>query len=189
MIRSFIAIDLTSEIRTDINQIMNGLRKGSNLPIRWTSAENIHITLKFLGEIDENQAMLVKQTLPVLLERIIPFKIEIGELGAFPKPERPKVIWIGSKFDPTGIELQRSIELKLSQLGFEKEERRFSPHLTLGRIANYASSGDLAAISQLIRNSSIGNIGTILVDAIHLFRSDLHPSGARYSKIASFSFK
>ncbi len=186
MIRAFFAIDLSIEIRSAIQQILIDFKKNSRLPIRWSPVENIHITLKFLGDVTESQVMLLEQNLPGLLAKTSQFPVEVGKLGAFPKLDQPRVIWIGCRFTDAGMQMQRSLEEALFELGFQKDERRFSPHLTLGRVANHAQSSDLAAISQLIRQKQIGSLGTINANDIHLFRSDLTPTGAKYRILRSF---
>jgi len=104
-------------------------------------------------------------------------------MGAFPKIRRPRVIWIGVESPPELLALQRSIEARTTRVGYPPDEREFSPHLTLGRVSRTASPSDVRKIGEILSASPIGFLGVARVQAVHLFKSDLQPSGAIYSKM------
>ena len=134
-IRCFIAIHLTSEVQKLIADYILKLKNYSG-DVRWVRADNIHLTLKFLGEISSSKVEEVKQSLYPLSGQFSPFNLTISGSGCFPGKKRPRVFWLGmeqGKENPL-IAIHQWLENQLQKLNFEKEERRFSPHLTLGRV-------------------------------------------------------
>ena len=110
------------------------------------------------------------------------FEIEFGGLGAFPNPKRPRVIWIGIQA-PAGLEaLQHGIEAAAATLGYPGEKRPFSPHLTIGRVKQNAGSAGMQKIRTALEETKVGSLGTAQVTAVHLFKSDLKPTGAVYTQ-------
>ena len=113
------------------------------------------------------------------------FDIKIGGLGAFPTLRRPRVVWIGVEAPPTLAGLQKSIEAETIRLGYSPEDKPFSPHLTLARIAHNATPDEINLVGEALMKAPSGEIGTIRVDAVRLFRSDLRPGGAVYTQLFS----
>ena len=132
--RTFIAIELSGEIKNSLAQIESHL-KYSGADVKWVSPDNIHLTLKFLGEISEEKCEKVKAALDEVAKTSAPFEISIKDIGAFPKLESPRVIWVGlDKGAKEATELAKKIDLSLSKLGFQEETRPFAAHLTVGRV-------------------------------------------------------
>jgi len=186
VIRAFIAIELSSEIHHRLDQVSKQLKDQLvNMPIRWVPGQNIHLTLKFLGDVSiANLDMLTK-----ILESTVSihhsFEISAGGLGAFPKIHQPRVIWIGLEVPPELIAIQHSLELETARVGYPREERPFSPHLTLGRVSRNVSVVETQAIARALEATKVGFLGVTRVMAINLFRSDLNPDGAVYTSIYS----
>ena len=112
-----------------------------------------------------------------------------GGLGAFPNPKRPRVIWIGIQA-PAGLEaLRHGIEAATATLGYPVEKRSFSPHLTIGRVRQNVSSTDMQKIRATLEETQVGSLGTMRVATVHLFKSDLKPSGAVYTRLFSTPLK
>jgi 2'-5' RNA ligase len=190
VIRAFIAIDLSAEIQDALEQVSNQLKGQSRgVPVRWVPVKNIHLTLKFLGDISLANLEMLEGILLTEAARFSPFDVSIGKLGAFPSTRRPRVIWVGVEVQPELGQLQRALDEATTRLGYTPEERGFSPHLTLGRISRNASNADVGRIGQILDKSEIGHLGTMRVQAVHLYRSDLQPTGAVYTRLYSANLK
>lgn len=178
--RSFVAVELGKEIAEGIRKIQEGLRDRVR-GVRWVRPEGIHLTLKFLGEVDPDLIEEIASKAGEAARAIGPFTIGIRGCGAFPNAKNPRVIWIGVD-DPSGElkRLQARVEKGMEDIGFIREERAFSPHLTLGRLA---SGKEKATIAQAIESIKESNLGTMDVHEVCLFRSHLKPQGAEYTKL------
>ncbi len=132
--RCFIAISLLDFIQKKLGEIQSSLKK-YNADIGWTRPEGIHLTLKFLGEISEDKIAPLKTIMEQVSFIQKPFEIEIGGTGIFPDARRPRVFWVGITQGVEQVtELATQLNTQISELGFPKEERKFNPHLTLGRV-------------------------------------------------------
>jgi len=185
--RVFVAADLPESIRTALRQKQAEFRDSPSqadrgADIRWTNPEGIHLTLKFLGEIQDAQVKQVTEALASLglFER---FLVEVKGFGFFPSPGRPRVLWAGVEAPPGLAELAGRIEVRLEELGFAREQRDFNPHLTLARFKNPRPRPALRA---LVEQQSGLAIGRFEVSDYYLFESRLHPSGAEYRKVMRF---
>ena len=138
-IRTFLAIDLPDPIKEEILEVIGKYRELTKSGIKWVNRENLHITLKFLGRFSTNHVSILEECLRSGLERISAFDLRIDQLGAFPNINRPKVIWMGFKRHANLDRVFAEIESCSQKLGYEKEDRPFFPHLTLGRISRNAS--------------------------------------------------
>ena len=135
VIRAFIAIELSAEISERLDHISAELKQ--RMPhntVRWAPARNIHLTLKFLGDVSSANLESLQKTIQVECENYPPFEVSIGGVGAFPSSHRPRVIWVGVTAPEVLPALQHGLENCVSRLGYPPEERPFSPHLTLGRV-------------------------------------------------------
>lgn len=184
--RSFIALEMPDEIRRGLDEISFSLRKElANAPLRWVPVENIHLTLKFLGDIDQAQVPEVNEILKLLTNGFRPFDISLENLGAFPNLQRARVLWVGVKV-PAIAEFQRKLEDKLSQLRFKPEGRKFEPHLTLARVRGHARRSDLDVIEKVVSAARMPQSPSEQADTITLFRSELRPSGSVYNVLSRF---
>ncbi|MCI0519948.1 MAG: RNA 2',3'-cyclic phosphodiesterase [Chloroflexi bacterium] len=189
-VRAFIAIEIPASIQVKLHEVSRNLKgRISGGAVRWTPVENIHLTLKFLGDVSPASMEMVKKLLAAETARHGEFEIQVSGLGAFPNTRRPRVIWIGIQAPDDLIILQRRIEEDAARLGYPAEERGFTPHLTLGRVARNAAIGDLRQIGEAIEAAKVGLLGASRVQAVKLFRSDLRPSGAVYSCLFAASLR
>ena len=177
-IRSFAAIPLNLEVVSNIEKAQIHL-KALAADVKWVKPGSIHLTLKFLGNIDETDIEKIAPAIQKAVAGFQPWQTEVKNLGAFPSLRNPRVVWAGID-DPDGrlIELQARIENELLHLGFEKESRKFSPHLTLGRVKSSRGKADLV---RYIMDEREKFFGEIKIDRIILFKSDLQRTGAVYT--------
>jgi 2'-5' RNA ligase len=184
--RAFIAVSLSQEIHHNLAQVIDSLKKkmpGS--PVRWVQAGNIHLTLKFLGDVSISNQELLTKVLLTEVSRHPSFELSVGELGVFPTMRRPKVIWVGVEAPQELFALQRGLESEMARLGYAPEERPFSPHLTLGRISRNAVPGDFQVMVDALSSCKVGFLGAVRVQTVELYRSDLKPTGAVYTRLFS----
>lgn len=186
VIRAFIAISLTSEIHQHLDQVIKAYQnKLDRVPVRWVPAENIHLTLKFLGDVSVASLEMLTTILKNEVAGHHPFEISVGGSGAFPNNRRPRVIWVGVEAPPELAAIQNGVENAMARLGYPREERPYSPHLTLGRVSRGATLEDIRRISSALEAAKVGFLGAACVEEISLFRSDLKPTGAEYTRVVS----
>ncbi len=184
VIRAFIAIDLPDDIRQHLAQVAHKLQKQLQpYPIRWVPPKNIHLTLKFLGDVSEHNLHILTHLLAGEIETHRPFELSVGTLGAFPEMRRPRVIWIGIEAPDELMALQRGIDHTMAKLGYNRERRPYQPHLTLGRVSRNASGSEVRAIGHVLQETTVGFLGSARVTEVHLYRSDLRPQGAVYTRL------
>jgi RNA 2',3'-cyclic 3'-phosphodiesterase len=190
VIRAFIAVDLSPEVERSLEQVLGQLQQSlRGGAVRWVPSKNIHLTLKFLGDVSVKNLDLLKDILSSEAVKYSPFEISAAELGAFPSIQRARVIWVGVKAPPTLAQLQHEIDVETAHLGYPPDERKFSPHLTLGRVARNASPEDSRRIGEALSGTRIGSLGTARIEAVHLYRSDLNPQGSVYTRLYSALLK
>ncbi len=188
VIRAFIAIDLSREITQRLDEVIADYkRKLPNIQIRWVPATNIHLTLKFLGDVSISNLGMLTDMIQAEVSNHHEFEISVGGSGAFPNLHQPRIIWVGVEAPPELGAIQNGIETVTGRLGYAREERNFSPHLTLGRISRNVTSQDVKSISKILEGTKVGFLGATCVEKIHLYRSDLQPTGAVYTQIFSSS--
>ncbi|MBN2147473.1 MAG: RNA 2',3'-cyclic phosphodiesterase [Anaerolineales bacterium] len=184
VIRAFIAIELTAEIQKRLDEISAAFKQQLNgVPVRWVAAGNIHLTLKFLGDVSVANLKLLTDILKTEIGTHRPFDVSVGGAGAFPNNRRPRVIWVGVEAPSDLAAIQSGVEAAMARLGYPREDRPFSPHLTIGRVSRNATSDDTRSITKALETSRVGFLGAACVQEICLFRSDLQPSGAVYTRI------
>jgi 2'-5' RNA ligase len=184
VIRTFIAVDLPQAVLDSLGQISVQLQeKLPSTPVRWVDFSKMHLTLKFLGDISQENIGMVKKILQSECAKRQVMEIGIGGIGAFPKMRHPRVIWIGVEAPAELSDLRRGIEDGVARLGYNYDKYEFTPHLTLGRISRKASARDVRAVGDVLADFQVGFIGVARLDAVHLYRSDLNPEGARYTRL------
>jgi 2'-5' RNA ligase len=185
-IRAFLAIDIPPEILNDITHIQSRLRIALQGMIRWVRPEGIHLTLKFFGDISESDITRISQVIGAHVNGIRPFALDVKTLGVFPDMNRPRILWLGisGDVDPL-IRFQKSMDQKLHGCGFTKKERPFRPHLTIARIKESKGLIDLVKIIEKNDNYKAGHFDA---GGLNLYRSQLTPRGAIYTKLADFPF-
>jgi len=190
VIRAFIAIDLSADIQRRLDEVAQNYKTQlTNIPIRCVAAKNIHLTLIFLGDVSLSNLDILTDMIQAEISGHRQFDISVGGSGAFPSIRQPRIIWIGVEAPPELTAIQNGIEAITGRLGYVRDERPFSPHLTLGRVARNATSQDIKAISKALETNKVGFLGATCVEKVHLYRSDLQPTGAVYTQIFSSSLK
>ena len=184
VIRAFIAIDLPPDVQDCLEQVSSQLKEQlGEKSVRWVPIPNIHLTLKFLGDVSVKNLNVLKEILSAEVSAQKPMELSIGRLGAFPKIRRPRVVWVGVEAPQGLISLQRGIETRTTKVGYPDDKREFFPHLTMGRVSRNATPDDVRKIGEVLSASKIGFLGAARVQAVHLYKSDLLPSGAVYTKM------
>lgn len=184
-IRSFISINIDEALKKEIDTLLADLKR-KGLDVKWVPVENLHVTLKFLGHVSEEGIDKVKKALQDIVFLFKPFRLRFYGLGLFPDRKRPRVIWIDISDSEILRRLQETIEERFFEIGFKKEERGFSPHLTIGRVRSLRGRDELIGLLESIKDREFGIID---VDRLFLMKSDLRPGGAQYSVIAEFPLK
>jgi 2'-5' RNA ligase len=141
---------------------------------------NLHVTVKFLGQIDEDRVGAIAAAMATVAERTPPFELAVRGLGAFPTPARPRVVWVGLEPAAPLAALAGDLDARLATLGFAREARRFAAHVTLGRVRETRRNPALS--TALARSAECGRLP---VNRVSLMRSELHPRSARYTELTS----
>ena len=189
LLRAFIAVELPLEIRKTVCAATSKLQNDIGPLIRWVPIENMHLTLKFLGDVSPSNVELLSQMLRAEMELFNCFDLHLNGLGSFPNLKRPRVIYVGMQA-PAALEaLQRGIESASSRLGYGAEERGFSPHLTIGRVKQNVTATEQQAIRHALADTKIDSLGTARVNSVELFKSDLKPTGSVYTRLYSAPLK
>jgi 2'-5' RNA ligase len=184
-VRSFIAIELPDELKLRLTQLETELKGDEPPGVKWVSPESIHLTLKFLGNIDAGRIEAVTRAMEESVRGIAPFRLRASGLGVFPSLKRAQVAWVGINGEVDQLSrLQKQLESNLARRGFPPKSRAFTPHLTLARLKNYASPDERQSFGRLIASREF-EAGDIEVEAINLMKSQLTRSGAIYSRLSS----
>ncbi len=184
--RVFIAIELPSEVKEEISRLTEILAN-TGARVGWVKKDSIHLTLKFLGEAEEKVLRDVKERLEKLSLRMESFKIKVEGTGWFPENvSNPRVLWIGVKYPEQLKTLWKEVEREMWEIGLKKEERDFSPHITIGRVKGREGIGNVLEILKKFKNHSFGEAR---VKDIVLFQSILKPDGAEYMPLKRFPLK
>jgi len=190
MLRSFVAVEIPAGIQSAIARSTAPLQKALPKPlIRWVTQQNIHLTLKFLGDVSPANLERLAEVLKAEAITREPFSMSVGGLGAFPTPSRARIIWIGLEAPAALMTLLRGVEAVAARLGYASEDHTFSPHLTIGRVGQNVSGTDLQHIRIALEGTIIGTLGTVSVDAVHIFKSDLQPGGSVYTRLYTLPMK
>jgi 2'-5' RNA ligase len=182
-LRSFIAIELPETAKSFLAGLQQDF-KNCGADIRWVKPENIHLTLKFLGNIEEKQIDNIIKVIEKACSKYAAFNFRFSGVDVFPRRGSPRVLWVGMNGNETLTGLQQEIDIGLVKLGFERENRKFVPHLTLGR---FKSSRGKVPLLDKIKSYKNNKSGLTDVSSVSLIKSDLSPAGARYTRIAEVS--
>ena len=199
--RTFIAIDLSDEMRTGLGRVERALRGDlrragvADGVLRWAGVEKAHVTLRFLGETSADQVEQVKVGLAAVVRDQGPFVLTLTGLGCFPSCARPRVVWIGLTGDLAALaHLQTRTEQIAQSAGFPAEGRPFSPHITLARVGRQVSppqQRQLGAVLTTFRAApplDLSDLGTVHVQEVVFMHSELRPTGSVYTPLGHFAF-
>ena len=184
-IRSFLAFEMPSEIKGIVSRTLKEMKK-LPLNVRWIRAENIHITLVFMGNISEDDLMPIGEAVSKACRRYGPFHIALTGSGIFGSLHNPRVLWIGLDGDIIRMSYFRnSLQKNLKPFGIKEEKRRFKPHLTLGRFRK--GTGSHVKMDKFLANYQNIESPTCTVEELILFKSELRPGGAFYSRLHAWT--
>jgi 2'-5' RNA ligase len=187
-LRLFVAVELDDGVRQALADLQDDLRKRGLERLRWVRGEGIHLTLKFLGDTPEEMVPRIGDALSRSVAGIRRHRLSLGRIGTF-GGKRPRVLWVDLTGDiEATASLQDALETELSELGFERENRRFSPHLTLARVRPEMSADVAEAIRKAIESVRAPD-AEVLVREVALIRSTLGPSGAVYNRLTSVELR
>ncbi len=181
-LRIFCAVELSEEVRARMQEHIRQLRETvPDVAASWTRVENVHLTLKFFGNVAVEKVSTIAAAAARAVEEFSEFQIGVGHTGVFPRPSRPQVLWIGVS-DPSGklSALQRAVERECAIEGFEKEERSFRPHLTIARLRKPEGAKQIAD-THLSMNFQPAEI---TLKELIVFRSELSSKGSKYTAIS-----
>ena len=178
--RLFVAIEILPEIRDRIMEFVSTIRPQLG-NVRWSRPEGLHITLKFLGNVPDEERIAIEEKLRKM--QVPPFSLGIGDAGAFPNAKSPRVLWVGLDAPADLARLAEQVDIAMSSLGFEREQRAFTPHVTLAR---FNGRGNKVNVSAALSSVPKAGFGTMTATEFHLYESKLSSQGSRYIKLASF---
>jgi 2'-5' RNA ligase len=189
LLRAFVALEIPPDLQQAVSDAIAPLQASIGPLVRWVPKQNLHLTLKFLGDISAANVEMLSQMLRAEAELFPCFDLHLRGLGSFPNPKRPRVIYIGVEAPAALDSLQRGIEAAARRLGYESEERGFSAHLTVGRVKQHISASEQQFIRRALEETRIEALGTTRVDSVHLYKSDLRPAGSVYTRLYSAPLK
>ena len=181
--RVFCAVELPDVVRAGLEDHILRLRKEvPEAAASWSRVENIHLTLKFFGNVEVNRIEKISAAAERVVKQFSTFPIAVGETGVFPRPSRPQVLWIGVN-DPSGqlSALQEKFENECAAQGFEKEDRAYRPHLTIARLRKPESARSLSDAHLKLQFAPV----QVAVKELVVFRSELSPKGSKYTVISA----
>lgn len=181
--RLFVALEIPTAVRDDLAALLKKLRELSSQP-RWVRPENLHVTLKFIGEVAPEKLEAIRSAL-ASVRSDSPVTLEFRGLGFFPNEKRPRVFWAGMNASPNLEMLAADIDSVTERLGIPREERSFSPHLTLAR---FQPPGLPEKLRPAIQDNLEHEFGSLQTSEFHLIESKLRPAGAEYTTLESLTF-
>jgi 2'-5' RNA ligase len=185
-IRTFIAIELPQDVKAILSRLQTALGEDKDTSVKWVNPQSIHLTLKFLGNVDTEAIPQITNAMAKSVKIAKSFSLQLSEIGAFPNTRSPRVVWVGLKGDTEILsELQKRLEGSLETIGFPPENKAFSPHLTLGRVRNQIRPNQCRALAELLSTAKLKAAPTFHVNSIDLMKSELTPKGAIYTKLAA----
>ena len=187
-LRTFIAIELPQPVQSELQRRLEYLAQATpRESVRWVRADSIHLTLKFLGEIESGRTATVAAALDEALRGVRAVELALAANGAFPNLTRPRVVWAGVEMLGGALSaMQARVEDAMAGIGFAREARPFAPHLTLGRVREGIGAADLRAIGVAVVGGDAGQAPIFVASQVTFFRSELRPEGTLYSPLAQF---
>ncbi|MBV9074453.1 MAG: RNA 2',3'-cyclic phosphodiesterase [Acidobacteria bacterium] len=181
--RLFVAIEIAADIREELVNYVSQV-KPRLTDARWSGSEGLHITLKFLGNVQDEKRTAIEAKLSAV--QAARFQVSIAGVGLFPNERSPRVLWAGLTAPPDLSTLADAVEDAMESLGFERERRAYSPHITLARFKDGVSR---SALDAALAGAPKNGFGTMAATEFHLYESKPSPQGSRYSKLASFALR
>lgn len=187
-IRTFVAVKINDDVARALIDLQSNLKRQlGGVQIKWSSRNQLHITLVFLGNVSVGRVEDLVGALDRACEGIGPMTFRVAGVGAFPSKDRPRVIWAGVDGDVAALsELQKRVASATYGFGDSNEDREFHPHLTLGRLSRRSGAEELAA-ARALRSVSPATIGEWRAESVFLVKSELRPDGPIYTDLAEFA--
>ncbi len=185
VIRTFIAIELDANVKAELEKLQRRMRaEPISGVVRWVASGSIHLTLKFLGDMEPERTPHVLAAMKAACNGVAPFDLTVRGAGCFPNFQRPNVIWAGliGQVQVATLLAQR-IENECARLGFDPDDRPFSPHLTLGRIGREVDYNQRRQVGEMVRRMDLNLNGVIHADLVRLIQSELRPLGSLYTPL------
>lgn len=178
--RTFIAIEIPEAVKIELARLQAQLRQ-TGAEVTWAKPDNIHLTLRFLGEVKERQLDKLKRLCAETAAAFQPFTLRLKDIGYFPNFRQPRVMWVGLAGElEAAQQLQKRLDAELIAKGFNQEDKPFKPHLTIGRVKSGKNIKQMAAKADMYALPEL----PFEVGEIVLFQSELHPAGSRYTVLA-----
>jgi 2'-5' RNA ligase len=185
-IRIFIAILISDGLKRRIGLVQEEFKKMAP-EVKWVAEDNFHVTMKFLGNVASDRLGNISSALTEAIKGVEPFDVEIGGVGAFPNPGRPRTIWVDVTVGGEILaELAKRVDNALEKLGFPREDRPFKSHITIGRLKDDRGARDLGPA---LRESKVGSLGSVRIDSVAVMRSELRREGPIYSKLSEIPLR
>jgi 2'-5' RNA ligase len=187
-IRVFIALDIPQDAKDVLAETIRQLRSVIPSGVHWVDPQGIHLTLKFLGNVDSSVVNDLLGAMKMASQNYHgpKFSLSLAGLGLFPNEKQPRVLWAGTDGDIESLrDLQTLVDEATSRLGFSREKRPFRPHLTLGRVQDGVSQGPRRFIGEAVVKTQLSSTPAWEVDTLHLIRSTLTPQGAIYASLGA----
>jgi 2'-5' RNA ligase len=185
-LRTFIAVDFSPEIIRKIKEIIDYFKTQTpERALKWVAPENLHLTIKFLGEVPEEKIEQIKSLINETLDDVKVFEIGVEELGMYPNPQKPRVVWLGITGADPLKEIHKMLESQLQKADIQPDKRSFSPHLTIARIRRNADIQSVKEIGETLSKFKVGSLGSCNIDHIVVYKSELTPQGPIYTPLLS----
>ena len=189
MIRSFFAIPLSTEIIDEIFVVMKKIKSVlPKAPIKWVEPQNLHLTIKFLGNSSDKDLNIIKEQLQKEIHIFENFKLSFSNLDAFPSIRNPKVVWVGCIHNESLQRLFEIIENVCANINIPFENKPLSPHITVARVKKSFTTEELEVFTKIISHLRTKEFGAQVVKGVSLLCSDLKPAGPVYTPIHKFMF-
>ena len=186
--RTFIAVDFQTEILTKIERIIDYLRTQTPVDaLKWVKRDNLHLTLKFIGEISPDKIYQVKALMAEALLSSTAFAVEVKGLGMYPNANNPRVVWLGIENGSGLVDTHKRLNNILSQVNIKPDTRPFSPHLTIARVKKNALPNQVKLVGGTLSQFKVGSLGITRVENIRLYQSELTPQGSIYTPLTTIA--
>lgn len=186
VLRTFVALEMPVAIEDQLSKVIATLKGDlKEMPVRWVAVENIHMTLKFIGETSEENVQQISSLIEQCAKNVEPFDLQLKGFGVFPDSRRPLVLWVGVSAPENLATLQQKIESGLAHLGYPVEDRPFNPHLTIARVRRGAGSPDAKRIMAAMDEHKAITSDPVIIDSVTLFQTVLNRSGSVYNRLFS----
>ena len=182
-LRTFVAVEITGPIRARAKELIASLA-GTTADVKWVEPHNLHLTLKFLGDVQDTDIAQVCRAVQRGAAEVEPFELELRGAGAFPNAARPRTVWLGAGAGtPEAVTLHDRVEAALAELGYREEHRRFAVHLTIGRVRG--GGPGIVELGKLIQQRADFAVGRLTVSEVTIFASTLTPAGPIYEVLGT----